>query len=33
MAMIAVENAIAFFSGRRPPTILNPEVLREQWGR
>jgi glyoxylate reductase len=33
MAMIAVENAIAFFSGRRPPTILNPEVPREQWGR
>ena len=26
MAMIAVENAIAFFAGRRPPTILNPEV-------
>jgi glyoxylate reductase len=30
MAMIAVENAIAFFSGKRPPTILNPEVLRQQ---
>ncbi len=30
MAMIAVENAIAFFSGKRPPTILNPEVLRRQ---
>jgi glyoxylate reductase len=29
MAMIAVENAIAFFSGKRPPTILNPEVLRQ----
>ena len=27
MALIAVENAIAFFTGRRPPTILNPEVL------
>jgi glyoxylate reductase len=27
MAMIAVENIIAFFAGRRPPTILNPEVL------
>ena len=27
MAMIAVENVIAFFSGERPPTILNPEVL------
>ena len=29
MAMIAVENAIAYFSGKRPPTILNPEALRE----
>jgi glyoxylate reductase len=29
MAMIAVENAIACFSGKRPPTILNPEALRE----
>jgi glyoxylate reductase len=28
MAMIAVENAIALFGGERPPTILNPEVLR-----
>jgi lactate dehydrogenase-like 2-hydroxyacid dehydrogenase len=28
MALIAVENAIAFFAGRRPPMILNPEVLR-----
>jgi glyoxylate reductase len=27
MAMIAVENIIAFFAGSRPPTILNPEVL------
>ena len=27
MAMIAVENVRAFFSGERPPTILNPEVL------
>jgi glyoxylate reductase len=27
MAMIAVENVIAFFSGKRPPTILNPDVL------
>jgi len=27
MAMIAVDNAIAFFAGQRPPTILNPEVL------
>jgi glyoxylate reductase len=29
MAMIAAENAIAFFGGGRPPTILNPEVLRQ----
>jgi len=29
MAMIAVENAVALFSGKQPPTILNPEVLRE----
>jgi glyoxylate reductase len=27
MALIAVENAIAFFAGKRPPTILNPEAL------
>jgi glyoxylate reductase len=27
MAMIAVENVIVFFDGKRPPTILNPEVL------
>jgi glyoxylate reductase len=27
MAMIAVENAIALFAGKRPPTILNPEAL------
>jgi glyoxylate reductase len=26
MAMIAVDNAIAFFAGQRPRTILNPEV-------
>jgi glyoxylate reductase len=30
MAMIAVENVIAFFSGNRPPTILNPEALRQR---
>jgi glyoxylate reductase len=30
MSMIAVENAVAFFSGKRPPTILNPEALRQQ---
>jgi glyoxylate reductase len=29
MAMIAVENSIAYFSGQRPPTILNPEALRQ----
>jgi len=29
MALIAVENAIAFFAGERPPAILNPEVLRK----
>jgi hypothetical protein len=27
MAQIAANNAIAFFEGKRPPTILNPEVL------
>jgi len=30
MAMIAVENAIAFFTGVRPPSILNPEVLQQK---
>jgi glyoxylate reductase len=29
MAMIAVENAVALFSGQRPPTILNPDALRQ----
>ena len=29
MALIAVENAIALFSGKQPSTILNPEVLRQ----
>ena len=29
MAMIATENAVALFSGQRPPTILNPEALRK----
>ena len=28
MALIAVENAIALFEGKRPPTTLNPEALR-----
>jgi glyoxylate reductase len=27
MAMIAAENIVAFFDGRRPAAILNPEVL------
>jgi len=30
MAMIAVENVIAYFEGKRPPTILNPEVLEQK---
>ena len=29
MAMMAVENTIAFFEGRRPPNILNPEVWKK----
>lgn len=29
MALIAVENAIAYFSGKRPPTMLNPDALRQ----
>jgi glyoxylate reductase len=29
MAVMAVENTIALFDGRRPPNILNPEVLHE----
>jgi glyoxylate reductase len=29
MALIAVENAIAYFAGKRPPTVLNPEALRQ----
>ena len=29
MALMAVENTIALFDGRRPPNILNPEVLNE----
>ena len=31
MAMIAVENVAAFFAGKRPPTILNPEVLGKEY--
>ncbi|HVB33262.1 MAG TPA: D-glycerate dehydrogenase [Patescibacteria group bacterium] len=27
MARIAAENAVALFSGRRPPNVLNPEIL------
>ena len=30
MAQIAVDNAVALFAGRRPPTLLNPEVLGPQ---
>ncbi len=29
MALIAVENALAYFAGKRPPTILNPDALRQ----
>jgi glyoxylate reductase len=29
MALIAVENAIAYFAGKRPPTALNPEALQK----
>jgi glyoxylate reductase len=29
MALIAVGNAIALFEGKRPPTMLNPEALRQ----
>ncbi len=29
MAMMAVENTIAFFDGRRPPNILNPGVWKK----
>jgi len=32
MAMMAVENIIAMFDGRRPPNILNPEVLGVRLG-
>jgi glyoxylate reductase len=28
MACIAAENVIAFFDGKRPPNVLNPEVIR-----
>jgi glyoxylate reductase len=28
MARMAAENVVAFFGGRRPPNILNPEVLK-----
>jgi glyoxylate reductase len=27
MACIAAENVVAFFGGKRPPNVLNPEVL------
>jgi glyoxylate reductase len=29
MAMMAVENTIAFFEGRRPPNIVNPDVWKK----
>ena len=29
MAMMAVENAIAFFEGRRPPNLLNPDAWKK----
>jgi glyoxylate reductase len=29
MAMMAVENTIAFFEGRRPPNLLNPDVWKK----
>jgi glyoxylate reductase len=32
MAMIATENAIALFDGRRPPNALNPEVVEKSRG-
>ena len=32
MAMIATENAIALFDGRRPPNALNPEALEKSRG-
>jgi hypothetical protein len=27
MSVMAAENAVALFEGRRPPNVLNPEVL------
>jgi glyoxylate reductase len=30
MATLAAENIIAFFEGKRPPTIVNPEVLEDK---
>jgi glyoxylate reductase len=30
MAAMAVENTVAFFEGRRPPNILNPDVLNKE---
>ena len=29
MATLAAENIVAFLNGKRPPTLVNPEVLRE----
>jgi lactate dehydrogenase-like 2-hydroxyacid dehydrogenase len=28
MSCMAAENVVALFKGRRPPNILNPEVLK-----
>jgi lactate dehydrogenase-like 2-hydroxyacid dehydrogenase len=32
MAMLAAEGVVAYFSGRRPATVLNPEVLHQAAG-
>ena len=28
MALMAAQNAVAFFAGKRPPNVLNPQVLQ-----
>jgi hypothetical protein len=33
MATLAADNIIAFLNGTRPPTPVNPEVLREAGAR
>ena len=30
MAVIAAENVVALFKGKRPPNMLNPEALKRQ---